>query len=1627
MRWLVWLGIIAAAFIGATSASAQSVGPKQLCEGLPDSSVPCDPQGGAPKLGEPVYYEFHLYGGPAPSTLDISEAYSPHFAPTDPANAVICVVSNGPNLGSTLPISVVSAGPPFRFTINLAGGQDATCRMAGTFITPGVNAPNTAGITAQGAPNATNTVVSSNTELEVDLAITKTRLTPLTVPMNIAGTPGTARYRIEVTTDEPVYLGQFFRVYDQLALFPQGTAVTATLQSGWTCQLSQGGGGPVSIPNCQLTANGSGEINSPGWQDFASWGLSAGPLVLLQAGDKLIIEYEVEYAVPAANDCVLAEDSEGIRNRAFLGLAGSASALRDEDDDNNDTVDDQSSDLPLNTGIYNVSPDCNLPLPPGPPPPPSPLKITKTMPLNSSGGQAWGGILPFVITVENQSATATAYDVTVSDVLANLQGTPNFTAVLTNGNLQCASAGCVQTSPGTATGNAFGSTPTPGGQPVLFSSYYDSKQMWTAQVAQLLPGEKVTFRLYFRLDKPTCDYAPLIQNKQVRNTARVSAKVDYAGFDVNGNPVTNTYGYSQSASTDVRMQNPPVCEISVKKTSGPGRNANNTPLWPDGVIFGGWKSYELTFSSLPPSPTHNKTLYVGTLIDAIRIENAYYATGLKVDYQWSCTDLSGGGVRNFQSSGSGTASVNHVGKPHQGVRIMQHPGFVEFDPGASLKCNVNIKVEKPSQDDPYCYSDGQPYLQNLALMDGSKFFNANMPWPHAPQGMSWDVSHDKLANCYNLVINKFADPGVVSRNGGPVEYTITVTNANLPGTNGDINLPNSLAQQNTAPYFSDHFMQAPGNSIPFNQHNLTWGPNPCTTGTTQRCEIFKNQHMNGYITEILRLPAQQSMTIRYKLDGPFEPHQFCNRARGFGGGSKRQWYDWYYKHIDSWDSEACVLVRSTLEVEKSFITPPWVTLGASTPFTIEVDCNAPSGFSDFKSDLLVTPGNPAGQIRRIVIGSVCEIDEVNLPDPDQWGDCGWKDPLYPDGRQVTLDGSVEPHNLRVVNELECVPPPGQLTILKELLSPQDCPTINAFCSFRITIINNGSTTYNGPLQFKDVFSNNLTGPGTPGYYWIPNSTLPPGWSCNQPNSGNNPLTCGVASVSLAPGQTLSVDINFDMPASGTNCATLTAPLVNPTPESCVDVGDTTPQIDVANLSAAKQKKAGECPGSAVGLGNCTFLITLTNNGSADAQGYLEFQDVITGGAAGAGSASVVSVSPAGWTCTTNGAVTDCSNPNASIPAGQSITIELTLHLNFAAPVEKNCVAFTEADAAAGAWQSCAQIYEAPQAAPVLSIRKSLVSDGQCNVAPNSCRFRINVLQSGTGNYTGPITVEDVTRYLAIPTMAPNIVSAGGNGWTCNNGVNGLSCTHPGPAFVNGQISWFEVVVDASPAIGAVSNCATIASPTTANAGPNCVQTFATSNPPVTNMLIHKQNLSDPVTCSYTGAKQCGFRITVQNTATQPFSGQLAVSDVYADQNATPLPVSIAVPATNGWSCSLKPGGLGFDCIKQMSGFAAGATDNFEITLGLAGTPPVNTTNCATLTAPMLANAPNSCVELGQQTGQIQQVDPPVQGKKKKRKFKLPKVKIDVGIGVGGILGGKRRGEERKPDRRPSEEKAPGVD
>jgi hypothetical protein len=263
--------------------------------------------------------------------------------------------------------------------------------------------------------------------------------------------------------------------------------------------------------------------------------------------------------------------------------------------------------------------------------------------------------------------------------------------------------------------------------------------------------------------------------------------------------------------------------------------------------------------------------------------------------------------------------------------------------------------------------------------------------------MSWDAASDKLPNCFNLVVNKNASPGVVAPNGGPITYTIQVINANQPGTNGDLNFPAGPDNMNTRAIFVDRFTTTePGSAMP--NGTLAYNPgNVCQPAGAAPCNINLSNGGTAFTT-YSNIPAGGAVTYSYTVTGPYTPHQLCNDIRGEMVRNSATFHkDWYPKDIRTWQSDTCTLVRGSLQVNKRALVPSWINFDAATQFTVEVECDTLSGFNDINRDLAVSNSNTSSVITQIPIGSTCEIEEVDLPDADQWGDCEGLAPVDIDG------------------------------------------------------------------------------------------------------------------------------------------------------------------------------------------------------------------------------------------------------------------------------------------------------------------------------------------------------------------------------------------------------------------------------------------------------------------------------------------------------------------------------------------------------------------------------------------------------------------------------------------------------
>lgn len=980
-------------------AGAQVNLAKTICDGAITSG--CTPLSGQPQIGQPVSYLITLdNSGQGAATFSVQEDLPGNFNPADPANIFTCVDSAGAAVTSN-----VTGYSPLQINVDLPAFEIVSCYVSGYFTAPGAVSVNTVSSVANPSLDATETtVVQNNANLPVDLALTKTSDTQ--GPLDLSAGPQTVTYTVTMTTDGDVYLDDYFSIYDQLGLLSNSVPVNAQLNPGSvSCSTTASGGGGLS---CPVTNDFSGMVVMSPWQSFVSFGYGAGTPILMQAGDSLTLTYTVTYSVPDGQSCVIALNSDGVNNRAFLGLSDGGVSISDSNPANNDTAAAGNNTVTVDTGITTVDPDCIGAPASGSGPPPSPLVATKTFQGWQPGGNQsaipWNQTYAtWWVEVTNGSAMDTITDIDLTDVYSNLPHTPNHNVQLYAADIQqCPStSSCVVTSPAPG--------PAPQGQVQAINSYFGSATLWTGTVDQLAPGETVGIKVTAILRKPTCDFAGYQQPKSVRNT--IWAQHNYPAVDpFTGDPIIvpgTLYAYGDA---NVELTTP--CDFKVRKkiVSQPD----------DEVTFGQPILYSLIFQN------GDDPISAGTLMDVLRIEQDFYALGLDVSYQWACQDNPTGSVVNFTASSSGNGTVNYVQSPHQGLRVMEHPGFVDFAPYARLECKVEVIVSPPDPNDPYCYSNGTPTLGNAAIIDGSLFYNASLAWPPAPQGSTWDGASSELPKCYHLVVNKEVSPLTTTPQFGPdLTYTINITNASgSPSPQGDINFPPGPVPAGSSPWngpvFEDSFQTGPFPTVPPANAPLTpLAADPCDIAGTDPCDWIAPPSVTGSTLGLSKLPAGSPLTYSYVMPHDFKPHQICNDISGEmlidGASSDR----WYAKNPVTLKDDVCAMIRTNLAITKTTDVHPLITLPSNTQFVVDINCTPPAGFNAVPMSQTFTQPNSTLTQAGIIVGSTCSIVEQTPDESLLPSHCDWNAPTYPNGQTITADGSQEPHKLRVNNSMTC--------------------------------------------------------------------------------------------------------------------------------------------------------------------------------------------------------------------------------------------------------------------------------------------------------------------------------------------------------------------------------------------------------------------------------------------------------------------------------------------------------------------------------------------------------------------------------------------------------------------------------
>ena len=364
------------------------------------------------------------------------------------------------------------------------------------------------------------------------------------------------------------------------------------------------------------------------------------------------------------------------------------------------------------------------------------------------------------------------------------------------------------------------------------------------------------------------------------------------------------------------------------------------------------------------------------------------------------------------------------------------------------------------------------------------------------------------------------------------------------------------------------------------------------------------------------------------------------------------------------------------------------------------------------------------------------------------------------------------------------------------------------CQFAISIRNDGTAPYTGPLTYGDTF--------TPGGG---NQGVPKGWSCDAVGCSVDP-----SPVTIDPGKDVSA-LFLMRPALTTatsfqNCATLLDPAaaVSDHATDCVTL---TSAFTTSTLTAIKVSTSnGICDLK----GSCPFRIVVRNDGPAVFQGNLRVHDGVfetsSKGVAQSVPGKIEAVPSADWTCTNSDARgIDCTPVAAKkvMQVGGTLSIDV---LVTPGPgwqkndILENCVAAFGGDGPAGS--SCAEVKLDPFA---VKIAKS--GDQACKPG-SECRFTLDIFNPGPIVHHAPVTVSDNLAGLSGAKIVSITQVSGKQAFPCSPAPTSLPFSCSGRMDLEiGDHNVYAMVVQLpaeAPGQGWFSNCASVSAPETTTVG-----------------------------------------------------------------------------------------------------------------------------------------------------------------------------------------------------------------
>jgi uncharacterized repeat protein (TIGR01451 family) len=382
--------------------------------------------------------------------------------------------------------------------------------------------------------------------------------------------------------------------------------------------------------------------------------------------------------------------------------------------------------------------------------PPPPITVTKTLlspVLPPLGTAAWGVPFTYLITITNNSGV-TLSGLGLKDMVGG-SNTPAFTANFSysSGSNPICSPACISTLTSAA--------PLVGNQQnvILFQN--------SALFAPLAPGATQTLQYQVQYNA-TCT-----------TSTGASSTVNYALVTFGAQTVMGVVATPMSSLSQ--------CQLTATKTQTSGPTSFSS--FP--VTLG----YHVEFKNNSPI----QTVTVGTLIDAMALDSAAYASKLPIDYSYTCTAtgvvMPTGALLNKPLAPADIQATNPL---FAGVRLIDFSSSngTVFSPNGVIACDLSVTLKQPPTDDSLCQGDGNPGLKNSVFMHLSPWLNTNQTQPTIFQQTT-----APLPKCVSIVVGKTVAPSVVA--GGPVTFTVTIKNA------GNDHVSNVVLNDTVPPLFTN--------------------------------------------------------------------------------------------------------------------------------------------------------------------------------------------------------------------------------------------------------------------------------------------------------------------------------------------------------------------------------------------------------------------------------------------------------------------------------------------------------------------------------------------------------------------------------------------------------------------------------------------------------------------------------------------------------------------------------------------------------------------------------------------------------------------------------------------------------